>query len=103
MLFRSDVLTRSVLQLITTIPVGLHLHGESSNWQQKIEAGYLAGCRRFDGAIGGYGGCPFTGSERVGNIDTLKMNHWFSNNQIRTGVDQHQLELCAQQARQLFS
>ena len=98
-----DVLTRSVLQLITTIPVGLHLHGESSNWQQKIEAGYLAGCRRFDGAIGGYGGCPFTGSERVGNIDTLKMNHWFSSNHIRTGVDQHQLELCAKQARQLFS
>lgn len=95
--------TKAILREITTIPVGLHLHGESTNWKDKIEAGYQAGCRRFDGALGGYGGCPFTGSERVGNMDSLKLFSWFSANEIQTGINSEQLALCAKKVHQIFS
>ena len=98
-----SLITSAILKEITTIPVGLHLHGESTNWKTKIEAGYQAGCRRFDGALGGYGGCPFTGSERVGNMDTLNLHSWFSTNEIQTGINSDQLALCSRKAHQIFS
>ena len=49
---------------------GVHLHAHPMGQKEKIAAAYEAGCRRFDGAIGGYGGCPFAEDELVGNIDT---------------------------------
>ncbi len=52
------------------IEVGVHLHTNPKFSQQKIEAAYNAGCRRIDGAIKGYGGCPFAEDELVGNLPT---------------------------------
>ncbi|WP_337040826.1 hydroxymethylglutaryl-CoA lyase [Emticicia sp. 17c] len=49
---------------------GAHLHTTPDTWQQKIESAYNAGCRRFDGAIMGYGGCPMAADELVGNMPT---------------------------------
>ena len=49
---------------------GVHLHAHPAGQKEKIAAAYQAGCRRFDGALGGYGGCPFAEDELVGNIDT---------------------------------
>ena len=47
---------------------GAHLHTTSDTWQEKVDAAYKAGCRRFDGAILGYGGCPMAADELVGNM-----------------------------------
>lgn len=47
---------------------GSHLHTTPDSWKQKIDAAYNAGCRRFDGAILGYGGCPMAADELVGNM-----------------------------------
>jgi len=47
---------------------GAHLHTTPDTWQEKVEAAYRAGCRRFDGAILGYGGCPMAADELVGNM-----------------------------------
>ena len=47
---------------------GSHLHTTPDTWQEKIDAAYNAGCRRFDGAILGYGGCPMAADELVGNM-----------------------------------
>lgn len=47
---------------------GAHLHTTPNTWQEKVEAAYRAGCRRFDGAILGYGGCPMAADELVGNM-----------------------------------
>lgn len=49
---------------------GAHLHTTSDTWQEKIKSAYAAGCRRFDGAILGYGGCPMAADELVGNMPT---------------------------------
>jgi hydroxymethylglutaryl-CoA lyase len=49
------------------------LHAHPAGQKEKIAAAYQAGCRRFDGALGGYGGCPFAEDELVGNIDTISI------------------------------
>ncbi len=49
---------------------GAHLHTTPETWKEKIESAYQAGCRRFDGAILGYGGCPMAADELVGNMPT---------------------------------
>jgi hydroxymethylglutaryl-CoA lyase len=55
---------------VAGIELGVHLHSRPQNAGDKIIAAYSAGCRRFDGALTGLGGCPFAGDELVGNIRT---------------------------------
>ena len=50
--------------------IGVHLHSTPTNWRHKLEAAVKAGCRRFDGALKGIGGCPMAGDELVGNMNT---------------------------------
>jgi hydroxymethylglutaryl-CoA lyase len=52
------------------IEIGAHLHSSRAGAAEKILAAYEAGCRRFDSAIGGLGGCPFAQDEMIGNIPT---------------------------------
>ena len=52
------------------IEFGAHLHSNPTTWEEKIEAAYLGGCCRFDGAIKGFGGCPMAKDDLVGNIAT---------------------------------
>lgn len=52
---------------------GAHLHTQPEKWKTKIDAAYHAGCRRFDGAILGYGGCPMAQDDLVGNMPTEKL------------------------------
>jgi hydroxymethylglutaryl-CoA lyase len=58
------------------IDFGLHLHA-SENWQRKVEAAYSNNCRMFDSVIHGYGGCPMTGKQMIGNVDTLRLLLYF--------------------------
>jgi hydroxymethylglutaryl-CoA lyase len=55
---------------VAGIELGVHLHGRPENTEEKILAAYEAGCRRFDSALTGLGGCPFAGDNLVGNIAT---------------------------------
>jgi len=59
-------LTRAFPQL----EIGVHLHSHPATAKEKVEAAWKAGCRRFDGAIKGFGGCPMANDELVGNIAT---------------------------------
>ena len=63
-------LYRSVKEHVAGIELGVHLHSRPDNAEEKILAAYEAGCRRFDGALTGLGGCPFAGDNLVGNIAT---------------------------------
>src|SRR5438477_6272394 len=60
----------SVKDHVAGIELGVHLHGRPENSEEKILAAYEAGCRRFDSALTGLGGCPFAGDNLVGNIAT---------------------------------
>lgn len=63
-------LYRAVKDCVAGIELGVHLHSRSEGAAQKILAAYDAGCRRFEGALTGLGGCPFAGDDLVGNIAT---------------------------------
>jgi hydroxymethylglutaryl-CoA lyase len=59
-----------VINAYDHLEIGAHLHSTQAGAAQKILAAYNAGCRRFDSAIGGLGGCPFAQNELVGNMPT---------------------------------
>jgi len=63
----------AVLPKAEGLEIGVHLHSRRDSAAEKIRAAYEAGCRRFDSAIGGLGGCPFAQDELVGNIPTEKV------------------------------
>jgi hydroxymethylglutaryl-CoA lyase len=63
-------LFRQVQDHVAGIELGVHLHSRPENAEAKILAAYEAGCRRFDSALTGLGGCPFAGDNLVGNIAT---------------------------------
>ena len=52
------------------IEFGVHLHSTPTSWKEKIEAAYMSGCKRFDAALGGFGGCPMAADDLTGNIAT---------------------------------
>ena len=57
------------------VEIGVHLHGTPSEAVAKVLAAFDAGCRRFDSAIGGLGGCPFAQDQLVGNVPTEEVLH----------------------------
>jgi hydroxymethylglutaryl-CoA lyase len=59
-----------VLQRFAGLEIGVHMHGRPGQATDKVLAAYNAGCRRFDSAIGGLGGCPFAQDVLVGNLPT---------------------------------
>ncbi len=63
-------LFKTVTSAYPGIEFGVHLHSNPVNAHDKIQTAYDAGCRRFDGAIKGFGGCPFADDKLVGNIPT---------------------------------
>ena len=73
---KPDLIKRVYQTLIPEFPeleIGAHLHTTPDSWEEKVEAAYLAGCRRFDGAIAGFGGCPMAADELTGNMPTERM------------------------------
>ncbi|MGH9512452.1 MAG: hydroxymethylglutaryl-CoA lyase [Terriglobales bacterium] len=63
----------SVLSRFNYLEIGVHLHGRPEQAAEKVLAAYDAGCRRFDSALGGLGGCPFAQDALVGNVPTEKV------------------------------
>ncbi|MGB5269564.1 MAG: hydroxymethylglutaryl-CoA lyase [Eudoraea sp.] len=85
------------------VEFGAHLHTTPSRWYEKVNAAYKAGCRRFDGAIQGFGGCPMAKDELTGNMPTEKMLSYFTENKVDTGVQWMVFEAAHNKASELFS
>ena len=64
------------------VEFGVHLHSSLKNRKEKLEAALQAGCKRFDGALKGIGGCPMAQDELVGNMDTVFMMEYFKQNNL---------------------
>ena len=69
------------------VEFGAHLHSTPDTRKEKIDAAYDAGCKRFDGAIKGYGGCPMAADDLVGNMATEDLLAFASTNKIELGLD----------------
>jgi hydroxymethylglutaryl-CoA lyase len=72
---------------VTGMELGVHLHSRPENAEAKALAAYQAGCRRFDSALTGLGGCPFAGDELVGNIATERVLAALRGAGAATGID----------------
>src|ERR1700751_2307067 len=83
----SEVFQRAYTS-VAGIELGAHLHSRPGNSNAKILAAYQAGCRRFDGALTGLGGCPFAGDELVGNIRTEDILATIKKAGGDTGIDE---------------
>lgn len=94
----------SIYQLFSTmlprfpkVELGIHLHSQPQDAAAKIEAAWKAGCRHFDGVINGLGGCPLTGYELTGNINTLEILRYCNKHNIATDIDANKVAVIAEQ------
>lgn len=89
-LANTEIISSTFNTLIPAYPnieFGGHFHASTDAWLPKIQAAYEAGCIRFDGVIGGFGGCPMAEDELVGNINTQNLIDFFENQQIDLGLN----------------
>ncbi len=98
-----DYLFSNLIPQYPEIEFGAHLHTTPTKWHEKVNAAYKAGCRRFDGAVQGFGGCPMAKDELTGNMPTEKMLSYFTTEKAKTGVDWMAFEAAYNKATELFS
>lgn len=99
----SDVadLYRAVKDCVAGIDIGVHLHSRPERAAEKVMAAYEAGCRRFDGALTGLGGCPFAGDQLVGNIPTETVLTTLASRGVATGIDTKSLAIACAMTHEL--
>jgi hydroxymethylglutaryl-CoA lyase len=83
------------------VEIGVHLHSRPEGAAEKVLAAYEAGCRRFDGALTGLGGCPFAGDELVGNIPTETVLTTLTARGVATGIDMKSLAVACAMTEEL--
>jgi len=69
------------------VEFGAHLHTTPDKWEEKVNAAYNGGCRRFDAAIKGFGGCPMASDELTGNMPTENLVKYFTQNNIQFSLN----------------
>lgn len=84
------------------IEFGAHLHTTPNQWHEKVNAAFLAGCTRFDGAIQGFGGCPMAKDDLTGNMPTEKMLSYFTQQKAHTNTSPMSFESAYNEASNLF-
>jgi hydroxymethylglutaryl-CoA lyase len=101
--------SQTIIELFTSlipqypaIEFGAHFHANQENWQMKIQTAFEAGCRRFDGAIGGFGGCPMAEDDLVGNINTQNMIQFFENQGLELGLDKTEFNKSVKMSHSIF-
>ncbi len=98
-----DYLFSHLIPAYPDIEFGAHLHTTPSSWHEKIDAAFKAGCRRFDGAVQGVGGCPMARDELTGNMPTEKMLSYFTAAKVETGINWMVFEAAHNKATKLFN
>ena len=84
------------------IEFGAHLHTTPDKWLEKIDAAYRGGCRRYDGAIQGFGGCPMASDNLTGNMPTEKLLSYFTVQKENTNCSPMSFESAYNEASKLF-
>lgn len=95
-------LVKKVIAQFPGLETGVHLHSTNINWQQKIDAALQNGCMRFDGALKGFGGCPFAEDELVGNMNTDLMIPYFKQLGLLENINESALFKAGKIAAEIF-
>ncbi len=101
-----DIISYLFSNLIPKYPhieFGAHLHTTPNTWYEKVDAAFTAGCRRFDGAIQGFGGCPMAKDELTGNMPTEKMLSYFTAEKVSYNISPMSFESAHNEATKLFT
>ncbi len=80
-------LLTTVIPAFPEVEFGAHLHTTPDTYAEKVKATVESGCKRLDGAMKGYGGCPMAKDDLTGNMPTELMVNWLRNNGYQTGLD----------------
>ncbi|TAL56413.1 MAG: hydroxymethylglutaryl-CoA lyase [Bacteroidetes bacterium] len=97
-----NYLFSSLIPSFPQLEIGAHLHTTPATWEEKVDAAYHAGCRRFDSAIKGYGGCPMATDKLTGNMPTENLLSYFNKKEISTGVHSNGLLDAMRMAMSVF-
>jgi hydroxymethylglutaryl-CoA lyase len=95
-------MTSYLVESLPGVEIGVHLHSTPDNWEEKLEAAVKAGCKRFDGALKGIGGCPMADDELVGNMNSELMLQYFQEKQILPPFNVDALQASLQIANEIF-
>lgn len=95
-------MTKYLIDSLPGIEIGVHLHSRPDNWQAKLDAAVNAGCKRFDGALKGIGGCPMANDELVGNMNTEWMIPYFKEKNLLSGLNEDALKNSLRIAGEIF-
>jgi hydroxymethylglutaryl-CoA lyase len=101
-----DIITYLFSELIPKYPhieFRTNLHPTPAAWHEKVNAAYEAGCRRFDGAIQGFGGCPMAKDELTGNMPTEKMLSYFTSKKVDSNLNPMSFESAHNEASKIFN
>ena len=93
----------ALIPAFPAVEFGAHLHTTPATWREKVSAAYEAGCRRFDGAIGGIGGCPMAADELTGNMATENMLAFLAERGQAPGLDMTAFARAQAAAAQVFA
>jgi hydroxymethylglutaryl-CoA lyase len=98
-----DYLFSNLITKYPTIEFGAHLHTTPDKWHEKVDAAYKAGCRRFDGAIQGFGGCPMATDKLTGNMPTEKLLSYFTTQKADHNLSSMSFESAYNEAFKIFT
>lgn len=84
------------------IELGAHLHTEPRSWREKVDAAYRSGCRRFDAAMRGYGGCPMAKDDLTGNMPTESLMAYFMEKRVVESIDYQRFIASLSKAFEVF-
>ncbi len=98
-----DYLFRTLIPAFPKMEIGAHLHTTPHTWEEKVAAAYMAGCRRFDGALKGIGGCPMAADVLTGNMPTENMIQYFEAQQLPLHLNKEALMEAMLLAQDIFA
>jgi hydroxymethylglutaryl-CoA lyase len=97
-----DYLFSQMIPEFPDIEFGAHLHTTPDKWEEKVDAAWYAGCRRFDSAIKGFGGCPMAEDELVGNMPTENLLRYLKSKNAKFDIDEINFAEALQMAGEVF-
>jgi len=95
-------LFKSLTGKYSNIEFGAHLHSHPASSIEKIEAAYISGCQRFDGAMKGFGGCPMAKDELVGNMATETILSFLDSKQDAPFINREAFSLALRMSDSIF-
>jgi hydroxymethylglutaryl-CoA lyase len=97
-----DNLFTTLIPEFPNVEFGAHLHTTPERWEEKIDAAWHAGCRRFDSALKGYGGCPMAEDKLTGNMPTENLLRYLKNNDAELHINEISFSEALQMAGEVF-